>query len=309
MKLKYMDNKTILRIDTILKHIDQILNDVNNVTLESLKNSSLLLRATCFSIAQIGEMMNQLETALGEKYYNLPWVPARRMRNIIVHDYGMADVEQVYSILNTDLPSLRAAFLAIRNDVTTNTLTTDRCVLRKVHKEDAELIFKNWASDPEVTKYMTWNAHENIDVTKQIINMWLEEEKDPKTIRYIITFKDSGEPIGSIDVVHYVDGNPEIGYCLSRNYWNKGIMTEACKAFVKYLINIGFTKILIRANENNIGSNKVIEKCGFKFTHKKELEHCSPFKPERVTVNCYELVLSKCIKNTSSSNLVKIGGG
>lgn len=105
-----MDNKTILRIDTILKHIDQVLDDVNNVTLESLKNSSLLLRATCFSIAQIGEMMNQLETVLGEKYYKLPWVPARRMRNIIVHDYGAADVEQVYSTINADLPSLRAAF-------------------------------------------------------------------------------------------------------------------------------------------------------------------------------------------------------
>lgn len=170
-------------------------------------------------------------------------------------------------------------------------IETERLLLRKPRIEDAKPMFDNWANDPEVTKYMTWNAHENIEVTKMIINHWLEEEKDPKTIRYIITFKDSGEPIGSIDVVHYVDGNPEIGYCLSRNYWNKGIMTEACKALVKYLINIGFTKILIRADERNIGSNKVIEKCGFKFTHKKELEHCSSFKPERVTLNCYELVL------------------
>ena len=171
-----------------------------------------------------------------------------------------------------------------------NFIETERLLLRKIKETDAEPMFRNWASDPEVTKYMTWNAHENIEVTKTIVNFWLEEEKKPKTIRFIITLKNSDEPIGSIDVVRYIDGSPEIGYCLSRNYWNKGLMTEACKAFVKHLFDKGFNKVLINAMVENIGSNRVIEKCGFKFTHQEHLEHQSSFKPNSVTLNCYELI-------------------
>ena len=169
-------------------------------------------------------------------------------------------------------------------------IETERLLLRKIRIEDAKPMFDNWASDPEVTKYLTWNPHENIEVTKMIINRWLEEEKDPKTIRFVITLKDSGEPIGSIDVVNYIDGNPEIGYCLSKKYWNLGLMTEACKAFTKYLFNKGFNKVLIKALVENISSNRVIEKCGFKFTHQEHLEHLSSFKPNPTTLNCYELI-------------------
>lgn len=151
-------------------------------------------------------------------------------------------------------------------------------------------MFRNWASDPEVTKFLTWSSHESIEVTNKVIDRWLEEEKDPKTIRFVITLKDCDEPIGIIDVVNYIDGDPEIGYCLSKKYWNQGLMTEACEAFVKYLFDIGFAKVLIKAVVENIGSNRVIEKCGFKFTHQEHLKHQSSFKPNPATINCYELV-------------------
>ena len=98
-----MDDKILLRIDSLLNHIDQVLSDTKGVSLEELEKSNLLLRATCFSISQIGEMMNQLEQKLSSKYPDLPWVEARKMRNIIVHDYGSTDVEQVYSTIHNDL--------------------------------------------------------------------------------------------------------------------------------------------------------------------------------------------------------------
>ena len=46
-------------------------------------------------------------------------------------------------------------------------LETERLLLRKPKIEDVEPMFNNWASDPEVTKYLTWPAHENIEVTKR----------------------------------------------------------------------------------------------------------------------------------------------
>lgn len=55
MESKYMDEKILMRIHSILEHINQVLEDTKGVSLEELRKSSLLLRATCFSIAQIGE--------------------------------------------------------------------------------------------------------------------------------------------------------------------------------------------------------------------------------------------------------------
>ena len=46
---------------------------------------------------------------------------------------------------------------------------------------------------------------------------------------------------------------------------------------------------LVSNDAEIIIDNKVITKCGFKFTHKENKEHCSIFKPEPVTVNWYEL--------------------
>ena len=168
-------------------------------------------------------------------------------------------------------------------------LITERLVLRKFRKDDAEAMFHNWCNDPEVAKYTLWVAHDDLESVEKLLDMWLEEYKDPKTIRYIITLKDNDEPIGSIDVVGYRDNLPEIGYCLSRKCWNKGYMTEACKALIDYLFELGYPKILISADVRNLGSNKVIEKCGFTFTHKEFIEHPSQARPESVTVNWYEL--------------------
>ena len=57
-----MDKKLLIcRINSLLEHIDLVFNDTNGLSVSDIENSSLLLRATCFSVAQIGEMMNQLE--------------------------------------------------------------------------------------------------------------------------------------------------------------------------------------------------------------------------------------------------------
>ena len=167
-------------------------------------------------------------------------------------------------------------------------LETERLLLRHFREDDAEAMFNNWASDPEVTKYMTWNPHENVETTKYILGLWMEEYKKPETIRFGITLKSSGELIGGIDVVEHIDNKPVIGYCLSRKYWNKGYMTEACTAMINYLFSLGNKEILISAVDENIGSNRVIQKCGFTFVNQEEAP-MSSFKPEIVKINNYKI--------------------
>ena len=162
-------------------------------------------------------------------------------------------------------------------------------LLRKLVKEDADDIFDNWASDVEVTKYLTWNPHQSKEDTKAILDIWLKEYEDPHAFRFGIVLKESKELIGTIDVVGYEEEAPEIGYCLSRKHWNKGYMSEALQSFIAYLFSIGFNRIVIEADIRNIASNRVIEKTGFKFTHQEAKERCSAFKPEPIVVNWYEL--------------------
>lgn len=57
-------------------------------------------------------------------------------------------------------------------------LTTKRLVLRKFKIEDAENMYHNWASDPEVTRYLTWPAHSSVEVTKMILNEWITQDHD-----------------------------------------------------------------------------------------------------------------------------------
>ena len=168
-------------------------------------------------------------------------------------------------------------------------IETERLILRHFKEDDAEEMFLNWAQDPEVTKYMTWNPHQSIDETKYIINRWIKEYEVPNTIRFAIALKSSGELIGGIDVVEMIDNKPVIGYCLSKKYWNQGIMTEACTALIRHIFSLGYKEILISAVDKNIGSNRVIQKCGFVFTH-QVTEPMSSLKPnEIVTINWYKL--------------------
>ena len=57
------------------------------------------------------------------------------------------------------------------------TLETERLILRPFREDDAEDMFYGWASDDEVTKYLTWNTHKSIDETKYILNLYLSKFK------------------------------------------------------------------------------------------------------------------------------------
>lgn len=170
------------------------------------------------------------------------------------------------------------------------TLQTERLILRPFEMEDALEMFGGWASDPEVTKYLTWDTHKSIDETKYVLDMWIKEYEDPKRLNFAIVLKSENKLIGGIDVVRYEEGVPVIGYNLSRKYWNKGYMTEACKCLLDYLFSVGYNKIRIDAMTENTGSNRVIEKCGGVFSETEERPHKWNNDNDKVLVNRYVIL-------------------
>ena len=168
-------------------------------------------------------------------------------------------------------------------------METERLILRNLVSQDLESIYE-WTSDEQVTKYLTWPTHQNKETTKRILDQWLEEYKQDNCYRLGIVLKENNKLIGMIDVVDYKEDQPVVGYVLNQNYWGHGYMTEAFNGVIGYLKEQGFHKIYIEADQRNIGSNRVIQKNGFTFTH-QETRPCSSFKPDLVTVNWYERVL------------------
>ncbi|MEQ8153271.1 MAG: GNAT family N-acetyltransferase [Clostridiaceae bacterium] len=150
----------------------------------------------------------------------------------------------------------------------TKILETERLRLRKFKEEDAENMYNNWASDKEVARYLTWPAHSCVEASKQIIRMWMDDYKNKENYQWAIEMKEIGNIIGSISLLA-VDNereNCEIGYCIGRAFWNKGIVTEALSAVIDFGFNeIGFERMAAYHHIDNPASGRVMEKCDLKY--------------------------------------------
>ena len=150
----------------------------------------------------------------------------------------------------------------------TKELETKRLILRRFIMEDAEYMFKNWTNDDEVTKYLTWPSHGDINVTKKIREQWIQKYERNDSYQWAIVLKEINEPIGSIAAVKQDDDIKmvHIGYCIGKKWWNRGIVSEALGAIIKFFFEeVGVNRIESRHDPNNPGSGKVMEKCGMRY--------------------------------------------
>ena len=117
----------------------------------------------------------------------------------------------------------------------TQILYTDRLILRKFTVDDAEDMYFNWANDERVTRFLTWQPHETVDFTRQMLEGWDGAYDNIKTYNWVIEY--DKKAIGNISVIKISDKceYAELGYVLGYDYWNKGIISEAAIAVVDYL--------------------------------------------------------------------------
>ena len=154
------------------------------------------------------------------------------------------------------------------NHIGTKDLETDRLILRRITVNDAEQMYNNWASNPIVAKYTTWQAHKDVDETKKLLEIWESEYENKECYRWCIVLKDENKPIGTIDVCKSNERLEfaEIGYCIAQDCWGKGIVTEAGKKVIEFLFNeVGYNRIQAKYMPVNIASGKVMQKLGMQY--------------------------------------------
>jgi ribosomal-protein-alanine N-acetyltransferase len=160
----------------------------------------------------------------------------------------------------TDLHSL--------NHKGTVELQTERLLLRRFTLGDAGDMFANWASDPEVARFMRWDAHQDAGETKEILQGWIKRYESPDTYYWAVILKDYGRPVGTICL--YVDSEYDsvggVAYCLGRQWWGQGITAEALERILRFgLLEVGLNRIEAFHSVRNPGSGRVMQKAGMKY--------------------------------------------
>jgi ribosomal-protein-alanine N-acetyltransferase len=139
---------------------------------------------------------------------------------------------------------------------------TERLSLRKPRMDDAPAIFASYAQDPEVTRYMTWRPHKNVEETYRILELMLKFWDEENSYSYVISLKHSDSVIGMISM--HPDGfKVGLGYVLARPHWGKGNMPEAARVITNWLLGQpDIYRVFAVCDVENLASARVMEKAG-----------------------------------------------
>lgn len=166
----------------------------------------------------------------------------------------------------------------------TQEIVTERLLLRRLLPQDAEMMYENWASDPEVTRFLRWEPHRNALQTAGLLAAWATLYLNPDYYQWAIVEKATGQVFGSISIFNAALGAQEkkaawpeldtsggvweVGYCIGRKWWNKGFTTEALKAVVDYWFrNTDSNWLCCCYAKKNPASGRVMQKAGFVYHH------------------------------------------
>ncbi|HUJ43586.1 MAG TPA: GNAT family N-acetyltransferase [Opitutaceae bacterium] len=144
--------------------------------------------------------------------------------------------------------------------------TTERLVARLPRVEDAEAAFAAYASDPEVTRYLSWRYYTEVEALRKFLRGIVRTWKSGEGHHYawLLCLRGSDLPLGSIGVSFDVHG-AMLGYVLGRSHWGRGLMTEAVRYVAAWaLAQPPLFRVWAFCDAENIASARVLEKAGLR---------------------------------------------
>ncbi len=170
-----------------------------------------------------------------------------------------------------------------------NLIYTNRLILRQFNKEDIQAIFEIY-KDKEVNKYLPWYPLKSIEEAESLYCEKYEKEyKNNNGYKYAICLKENNIPIGYVHLSN--NDSYDLGYGLKKEFWHKGIVTEATKAIIEMLKEDNIPYITATHDINNIRSGNVMKNIGMQYCYTyKEL-----WQPKNilVTFRMYQLNLDE----------------
>ena len=171
-------------------------------------------------------------------------------------------------------------------------LETERLTLRKMRMSDGPDVYC-YACDPEVARHVLWDAHRSIHQTRDYIRYLIRQYRNAAPGTFAIVLRETGRVIGTIGFMWVQTDNrsAEVGYSLSRAYWNRGIMSEA----LREVVNFGFLELKLNRIEaqhecSNPASGRVMVHAGM--LHEGTLRQRIYNKGRFVDVELYAILRS-----------------
>ena len=155
------------------------------------------------------------------------------------------------------------------------TIETDNLIIRFISSNDYKDLYTNILNDKDVLKYFLCPYFDDISKGKEYIEKLVKNSLKNEIYTFSIVQKSNMEVIGLIlqcsipDVYH---NSCELGYCLGKKFWNKGYATQALKAVISYMFDIGIYKVYASHILENVASSKVMKKANMIYEGRKHKE-------------------------------------
>jgi RimJ/RimL family protein N-acetyltransferase len=140
---------------------------------------------------------------------------------------------------------------------------TARLILRKPVPEDAEAIFSRYASDPKVTRLLSWPTHRSIEATRAFLEFSDAEWERWPAGPYLVELREDGSLLGGTGLGFETPERAATGYVFAKDAWGKGYATESVGAVVNIARELGVVRLYALCHPENRASSRVLEKCGF----------------------------------------------
>lgn len=175
-------------------------------------------------------------------------------------------------------------------------ILTERLFLRPPTQDDCARLFY-LMNDNSLTRFLTWEPHNDIEQTKCLIRSFIDQQNDDKGYHWCITINSTVVGLVSlIDVKRKIRtwtlNRAELSYWIGTDYQGNGYAIEASRAVLEFgFHNLGFHKIIVAHADKNIQSERICKKLGFiKYAH----EHDAFFKNGWWhNLKWYEIIMDK----------------
>lgn len=149
-----------------------------------------------------------------------------------------------------------------------------RLQLRRPVMEDAAAIFTAYASDREVTRYLSWPCHRQLADTEAFTDFSAREWQQNPAGPYLLVLP-NGEVIGSTGIA-FEAGIALTGYVLAKPYWGRGYASEALSAMLALARQLGVPQLYADCHPQHHASLRVLRKGGFVVIEKISRSHAFP---------------------------------
>lgn len=143
-------------------------------------------------------------------------------------------------------------------------IETARLTLRRMNRRDAQDIFA-YSKDVQVARHVLWDAQRSISEARAYLRYMQRQYRLNQPASWGIVLRETGHLIGTIGFMAYSEdhNSAEVGYSLSRDYWNRGLMSEALTACLRYAFDeMELHRVEAQHELDNPASGRVMEKCG-----------------------------------------------